>query len=300
MSPNELDSYLKNKHSLGLHPFGIILGFSIIYGDITRYDWAPDTIDLKELLTRLNTIKSRIISYIKEYEFIYKKNQDIKGFYKKNEDYLLECLKEKYKLKEFFDFIDKKTANFSKIIKTRKPGTPIRKANLILSLWSYLIFSKKNQLDWNLIADLFDWFWNRLKSYKLYHILNPNNKESDIDYFRSQFYRNREKCSKIFNKIEEMYFDNGLASISETVILGEYHTKIIDPSPLLEIFTNEFFQEEEDIYVLESILFGQIKPPLIPQGLLLAAYEYHISGYSVIGEPEIPPKIMFPDLSCLD
>jgi len=301
LTPQELNSFLIKKYGFGLHPFALILCQVLRFGNFTKGEGFPGNQDLLDFKKKFLNLKRKIIDTIIDYNKFMKKEDDLKWLYKndrkKTENYIIK----NFQLRQFFKFLDDEIKLFDKIIKLRTRGSPIKKRNLIVSLWGHLIQNecdKKINIEWNIIADLLDWFWGKLKYYNIYKELNPKNEVTDPEYLRNQFYRNKEKTLIIFKQIKKRFFDKDILNIDETVIFGKWLATYTTSSRLNEFVEDLINGDKKLIAGFESFLFGHIKHYNLPKFMILYAYLFHASGYSEIN-PIPPAKIMFPDLSCL-
>ena len=168
-----------------------------------------------------------------EYERYYLDNRDI-GIttIRKNKEKIEDFIAKKYELKKFFRFINDEVKIFYFLSLERGKGRPIKIRNLIASVWALVIRDEKDAIEWNIIADLLVWFWNKFKSSSIYKELDPEGKEIDPGYLKNQFYRSKKKYFKYWLKSKKYFFNTNWSAISQTIFFGDKWMFAIDHSTL--------------------------------------------------------------------
>jgi hypothetical protein len=299
LSQQELNNFLIEKYDFGLQVFALILYHKLRRGDITRAESFPNKRVVLDVKNRLQNLRKRIIDVILDYEMYILENPDRKMLYKIDNASAENMIVSEYNLKKFFDLIDNEIELFDQALESRLGGAPIKKRNLIASLWACLIQNKSNKIDWELIANLLDWFWERLKFYDIYKKLNPKGKvDTDVEYLRNQFYRNKKRAYDNFKELKLEYFNNDISNIESIIFFGKKSYMKMEYSFLLELEGSyrATLRSQKHKTFCEDILSGKItKINLF--GIFMAYNFYAEKVY--FENPKALPLIIFPDLSYL-
>jgi len=62
-------------------------------------------------------------------------------------------------------------------------------------------------IDWELLINIYKWFWKKLSDYKFYQILDPKAKELDPEYFKNQFYKFKDRWIEIYAYFKRLSFE---------------------------------------------------------------------------------------------
>ncbi|MBE3050018.1 hypothetical protein IMZ48_47460 [Candidatus Bathyarchaeota archaeon] len=73
--------------------------------------------------------------------------------------------------------------------KTAYKGAVIKKSSLVAAGWGNMVQLMDLKIRWDLLADLYEWFWDRLKPYDYYRDLKPTSSLSN--YLKIQYYRHK-------------------------------------------------------------------------------------------------------------
>ncbi|MFX0135866.1 MAG: hypothetical protein ACFFDN_19640 [Candidatus Hodarchaeota archaeon] len=296
MTPQELNSYLIEKYDLGLHPFALFFCQMLGAGDIISgfsFAVAPNREIALDLREKLQNLKKKIIFVLADCEHYLLENSYFKNIYKKSKKEAEISIIKEYGLESFFNMINRIIDCLDLDLKFRHPGAPIKKKHYIASSWAHLIQDSKYKIEWNIVADLLDWFWEMLRPYEIYHEFNPEGKESDPEYLRNQFYRNKSRSFNYFKEMKRRKFKKSWLDIQTAVFMGEKSMFLLDYSELAD---EDFYLDlKEDIPILKSIIAKEIDLREVHKDWIRKAYEYY--ALKLYTENSIPPKVIFPDLS---
>lgn len=298
LTPQELNSFLIEKYGFGLHPFASILFFHFGSGDYGKsYQW-PSKQECLETKRKLQNLKRKLIDIIIDYEE-FRGNIGIRKWFEIDKKHIENTLSYDYKLVSFFKIIDKEINLISYLIKIKRKGSTIKITNLITSSWALLMQENNYDKDWELIADLLDWFWEIFKSYDNFKNLNPKDKIADPEYLKNQFLRNKKRKIFLFDLLKKNLNIKNWNRLPFTVVFHENVSFVIHHSRLPKIYVDIHSQGEKKVQVLEAILSKRIiDPQKMPFQWESLALEYYVSKICKIN-PNSPPLILFPDLSHL-
>lgn len=161
---------------------------------------------------------------------------------------------------------------------TSHPGARITTRSLLAAAWGGLIYQSRRQMDWDSQADLYEWFWMRLKDYAFYRCIEPP--EDLVNYLTVQFHRYKENPD------------------------SEYCRTFYGSYDYLTIFApTGTFVDHGFVYSLESL-----SPPSYKKGRsaelpdeneeVVGYFKSALELYSrAADQTPIPPLIIFPDKS---
>jgi hypothetical protein len=308
MTPKELNSFLIKEYCFGLYPFAIIVAHVFLVGGVTKSENFPCNEDLATLQQKFLRIKENIIDTLSYHYLNIVLHQDpdpgLKKILKKDMGYAKVLIGDFYGLNGFFKWIDREIKNFDELKNDRQPGARLKKRNFIITLWSQLVRSEGYRINWEIIANLIDWFWKKLRFYSFYFELNPHRKsESDADVLKNLFYRNKELTYEHFLYIREGYFNNRLKNrrkFSLVVIFGKSGIEIEKYSDLLEFYNGTLKTKYEKLIpFVEEILKNDVNNRKLPRSTWVTEADPHYATKLYKENPKSPPLIIFPDLSYL-
>lgn len=222
LTPSELNSVLKKACGRGLFLFADAIRSvaSLVEvdrdGDRIEIRWGEGIVNTAKerlrLCKRLATLRKRCIEDALDvlcaehrHEFPARK-----AYYKGKKEAGVDFIFEAYPaLRRFCAFLDEKKTTIGDRyahIQQRK-GAPINKINLLFAYWGFIWTrypirqpGRCSRIDWDLLVDLFQWFWARIGEHNAYKSLKPKSQDQvqDPDYLKNQFYKNKLRNSKIF------------------------------------------------------------------------------------------------------
>jgi hypothetical protein len=161
---------------------------------------------------------------------------------------------------------------------TSHQGARITKRSLLAAAWGGLIYQSRRPMDWDSQADLYEWFWMRLKDYAFYKCIEPP--EDLVNYLTVQFHRYKENPD------------------------SEYCRIFYGSRDYLTIFApNGTFVDRGFEYSFESFsrpLYKKGRSPELPDENeeVVGYFKFALELYSgAAGQTPIPPLIIFPDKS---
>jgi len=297
MTPQELNSFLIEEYNFGLHPFALILSQTLTGTDISEFVIAPNKEIASDIKEKLLNLKKKIISVIADCDQYLLEDSDLKNLLKKNKKKAEGIVAKEYKMRFFFKTVNKIIKYLDLDMKFRHPGAPIKKRNLIASSWAHLLQDNGYKIEWDIIADLLDWFGEILKPYDIYKEINPKSEESDLEYLRNQFYRNKKRSLNYFEKMKRQWGHKKWLDIQETVFFGRKEHSLSDYSILPDLY-DDYCSNKEDIPIFEAILAGEMDLLEFHPSWIRKAYDFYVSKLYK-NNPTSPPTIIFPDLSYL-
>jgi len=231
-SPQELNSILIEKTGITLFPFADVLG-ALLYeqqksgGEIPRLKKAGeiDRATLQDQKKRIKNLINKIIEVLADYRFSIEGKPDLRNALKKNKEDAVKLIEELYSLSGLFDLLTNKLLNriesdltFKQILRGR--GASIKPINLLISMWALLIqcggryypitgFPESPflaALDWELLANIFCWFWKKLAPYEFYKSLQPS-KDVFPEDLKSQFYKHKKRWISYFEYFYSVSFN---------------------------------------------------------------------------------------------
>lgn len=312
LSAQELNSFLVEKYSFGLYPFALILEWINRIGDWSSWQHLPNRQQIIHLINKTKNFKEKIIETMADIES-YHFQTHIKDLYEKSKDEFLNRMNDRwikhgFDLIKFIDYLDGKKCFFEHMINKKRRGPPIKKQNLITSLWAHLIRETKNLIkweDWEIIASIFSWFSSLLHPYKIYEdcILKIENEEKeeeielkiDCQYLKNEFYRNKKRSYEVFKFIKDQFFNNNLFNCKSIVIFSNEYSTIIEYKRL-DRFYKDTINDKKRMELFNEILFKKIILQHSYSLILSKAYWFYAAKL-YINNSKNPPQILFPDLS---
>jgi hypothetical protein len=159
---------------------------------------------------------------------------------------------------------------------TSHPGARITKKSLLAAAWGGLVCQSQRRMDWAFQADLYEWFWMRLKDHAYYKCIEPP--EDLVNYLTVQFHRYK-------NNPDSVYCQTFWASHDS-----------------LTIFTpNGTFVDHGFVYLIESLCTPQYKKGRSAElpdenDEVIEYFKYALELYlRAAYQPPVPPLILFPD-----
>jgi hypothetical protein len=292
LTPEEVNSFLIEKYGLGL------LGFSFIVANILKIEYHRKRINYQiseDMIKKFQNLKNKIIDTMLDYEASVFRWSDRKICYKKNWGKIEKEVLTDYKLNEFFKEINHGISILKYRRALKHPGAPIKIRNQITSSWALSIKKRGRRIDWELIAELIDWFWQKLKNHEPYADLKPTYESTDTEYIKNQFYRNKNK--------HDIKYAARFPSIPTIIVFPE---KTFNKIPLT-IFLGRgaktpkgtvIYPQEKIIPIYEDFLSKKISLLQIPSENWQYVYLYYV-GKIYENHPAAKSIIIFPDLSYL-
>lgn len=223
LAPNELNRHLKDASGKGLFPYTealrivLCLGYFDKNGNIISWGWGDkdetSSREWERLEKRLKTLKKKCIEDIIDYDCAISGGKSIaaRAYYLDGDEGIgaNSILRKYVELNDFCYFLHN---TISRVISQRslrniKKGAPIEKLNLLFAFWGSIWnhhrekrASNVKAIDWELLTNMFEWFWHRLNKYELYEAFKPKTKDLDPEYFRNQFYKHRIRNAKILKQ----------------------------------------------------------------------------------------------------
>jgi hypothetical protein len=178
---------------------------------------------------------------------------------------------------DYFNPLLEETINAEKAYSPH-PGPRIANRSLLAAAWGGLIDQSGGEMDWELQADLYEWFWLKLKDHAFYKRLQPP--EDLMNYLTVQFHRHKEDPN------------------------SEYCRTFYGSRDWLTIFApNGTFVDRGFEYVHESLyapLNGKGRSPELPDENeeVVGYFRFALELYQKADcRAFIPPAIIFPDKS---
>ena len=175
-----------------------------------------------------------------------------------------------------------------------KRGRAIDLKSIIISLWGLLFSQKNKKIEWNIVRDLYDWFWLLLSPYSFYKELEPS---SDPDNLKKQYHRNK-------GRFEFPYPYNNLSYNKNfsLIIFAKTFVSLDTKFTLFFILMNKWIEENNlgEYKRICDILEGKRKP-LDWKDKRDAYYMFasKIFGYHLPSNILAVPLIIFPNGSYL-
>jgi hypothetical protein len=196
LSPSKLNDLLTDKYKISLFYFARAICIALLIDENNELKarlWPRG--DLKQLEKKLASLKKKIVDTIMEFErvtmaSVNKCDDDIK----ENEKYIAEH----YQVKNFFDVINHMqrvagahldlsvivAPGFMDEVRPSR-GSPMNPKTFIAIHWGFV--KQRYKLSWKKLANLYDWFWEKLKKYGAYADMAPT--DDLISYLKIQFTR---------------------------------------------------------------------------------------------------------------
>ena len=281
LTPNELNDHLIKRFGLGLYPFArslyIFLWYSLIYKDkgaIGSTLYVPSTRiqKLKELRKRISNTETKSRDLIADYEKLARNKLGLIKLYKSDKVKWAETLDNDDRIKDWILQLRILSTELDLIIIMKKQSSQVRKLGWLFGVWAFQLrerygATKPNSKDWEVLSDLFKWFWVRLSPHERYMSLEPKKDiHLDPDYIKNQFCKFIERWKVLYINLKYRMLDN----FGNLIIFGK-----------------------DDCYIFDRLFFSPDDfPPKSPDEHLLL-YFCKICSDS----PNIKYLIGFPDLS---
>lgn len=279
LAAKEVNSRLLDRWGLSIFRFTQILA-------TCAGDWLqlPEQFNItKEKLQRkrrlLLALRKHIIEQVKEIEsitFIGDRSKTADEFFKS------------YGLEAFFQgFLIPRLARTIEQENCYEPrqGARITKKSILAAAWGSLIYQNGQRMNWSLLADVYEWFWERLHDFPYYSSIKPP--DDLVNYLTVQYHRHKKEADSVY--CVESYGQNDFLTI---------------------FASNGAFVDRTFAYVdnlLESMHGKNEIPHDLPwdhevafAGTDLADYfRFSLSLYAKYGKPPVyrSPLIIFPDRS---
>lgn len=88
------------------------------------------------------------------------------------------------------------TTELLKKYRPQRGRPPINRKSLLAATWGRLIFQSAHKLGWRMVADLYEWFWEKLKDYDFYKEIRAT--EDPVSYFPVQYHRHKNRDLSIY------------------------------------------------------------------------------------------------------
>lgn len=175
LSPKKVNDFLLETFGISIFKFAQVFAYPIekmiisprqrcwrktVVGDIV---WTPQ--DIKKTKEILLKLKGDIIRGMLDIDILFLGRQTL------TEEKIVKGNEFKKFFVEFYDPVLKSVLEVEKTINYK--GIDINPKSLIAAGWGNLIHESGAKIQWRILADLYNWFWEKLKVYKYYRILEP-------------------------------------------------------------------------------------------------------------------------------
>ena len=199
-SPQAVNKALLNTWNTSLFTFAQV--FAICPTDLylqKRYE--PFNFrEIKEIRTALEKMRKDVLKGARKIESLMNKSKSFSA-----EDLTEDELVKDKAIKDFFDkYILVRqlvTFFFEKICQLGRRGVGLNKKSIIALGWGNLASKGGRRIDWQMLGDLYFWFWERIKVFEHYREWSPV--DGIEDYLKIQFHRHKFKGS-----LEDYIVDN--------------------------------------------------------------------------------------------
>jgi len=291
-TPEKLDEYLLKTYRVRLCVFAISLARCLRFGEL--YFPKQDYLDLRK---KIHNLKKKANTLEKEIRKIFGYNPQILS---KN-------------LYNHEDNLDLYLADIEVRHLDKKRGASIKTRNEIALIWASYFQEVCGKINWDLLANLFDWFWERLKDYKCYIELDPGPFGSDPEYLKNQYYKHKKAGSKII--LDKDFRDSVMGRFQWDTQYFNKHIKTDNARSQLGLRRINYFSSER-FYNLSSALFLEYlsykienKPgkyereiPIWSRSALESLYENLFSKLLIEHDSDVGillPLVIFPDYTFL-
>ena len=224
--------------------------------------------ELARLRQRLKTLKKNCIEAFVDYNRgVYGASAAAKAYYRSGTTGIGTdlVLGDSPALREFCKMLDDSIEHIRPFGGIRK-GAPLSKINLLFAFWGFIwsgYLEKKTatkRVDWDLLIDLYAWFWRRLGDYELYDSIRMSNEDMDREYLKNQFSKHRERNTRLFK-----HFPYTPARRGFLVWLGKrrpfvYHWSEIELLDVSRLDSNPHFDDKRRaIELIRTELAGKKK-----------------------------------------
>lgn len=190
LSAKDIDTRLLDKWGVSLFRFAQILA-------TCAGDWLqlPEQFNItKERLRRkrnlLLALGKHIIEQVKEIE-----TDALSGGRSRTEDEFLKS----YRLEAFFyGYLNPRLAETIERENCYKPhqGARITKKSILAAAWGSLIYQNGQRMNWSLLADVYEWFWERLHNFPYYSSIKPP--DDPVNYLTVQYHRHKKEADSVY------------------------------------------------------------------------------------------------------
>jgi hypothetical protein len=189
LSAKEVNGRLLDKWELSLFKFAQVLA-------MCAGDWLqlPEKLNItKEKIQRqrklLLGLKKYIFKQINKVESItYPVNKKL------SENKFIQIYKLETFFKEYFNPLFAHTVERENSYKARQ-GAHITKKSILAASWGSLIYQNGQRMNWSLLADLYEWFWEKLHNFPYYKSIKPP--DDLVNYLTVQYHRHRKEADCI-------------------------------------------------------------------------------------------------------
>jgi len=223
LTPQELNRFLISKTGISLIVFSLIAYNIIKWKKIFPGVRCPLSIDIKKITKRIIFPCAKIhITNYKERGDLIELRRKIENLQKKIIDTLVEietCLHnedcvcagsafekkivEYYEATDFFNGLDEEKRIIEGILfyHQQKRGAPINRRNLLFAMFASHLRSKNIKIDWSLMADLIDWYWEKYSAYEMYGDFKPTMDCTNPDYLKNQYFKNKKRWDEFYRDL---------------------------------------------------------------------------------------------------
>ena len=187
-SPQKVHKLLIDKWGISLFRFAQVFAVSPADLILLRNDYPFSTKELSAIKHNLKTMQDDLIYRGRLILGITNKLWESPRKAMSDEDLIKHMRLERF-FKEYIHNHEEAIIYASKMSLKGKRGGSINHKSIIAVGWGNLISGKSRRMDWQMLGDLYYWFWGKVSDYKFYNKLKPS--EGIEEYLRHQYGRYR-------------------------------------------------------------------------------------------------------------
>jgi hypothetical protein len=187
-TPQKVNNLLVARWGISLFKFAQVFAVSPVELFLQKTDYPFNYQEIKAIKHNLYKMRDDLL---KRGRFILKITQRLKEspFKEMSDDELIKHMRLERFFKEYIHRHEIAMRYAEKICLQGKRGGGINKKSIIAVGWGNLVSEKSRRIDWEMLGDLYDWFWERVAPYKFYNKLKPS--YGIVEDLRLQYNRHR-------------------------------------------------------------------------------------------------------------
>jgi len=198
-SPQKVHEILVSKWRIGLFRFAQVFAVSPADLALLRNDYPFSTKELSVIKHNLKAMQHDLIYRGRLILGITNKLWESPRISMSDEDLIKHMRLERF-FKEYIHNHEEATRYASKMSLQGKRGGSINHKSIIAVGWGNLISGKSRRMDWQMLGDLYYWFWGKVSDYSFYEKLKPS--DGIEEYLRHQYIRYRWTRGEVLKKAD--------------------------------------------------------------------------------------------------
>lgn len=274
-SPQKVHQLLINKWGIGLFRFAQVFAVSPADLIMLRNDYPFSAKELSTIKHNLKAMQADLIYRGRLILGITNKLWESPRKSMSDEDLIKHMRLERF-FKEYIKNHEDAISHASKMSLQGKRGGRLNQKSIIAVGWGNLISRKSRRNDWQMLGDLYYWFWGKVCDYPYYNKLKPP--EGIEEYLRHQYIRYRWTQRAVLEKADSKSFLATLKLLSA-------------------LFSYQFMGNHKE-YIKKKLFISESEFPKFFMNLIIDIYLAGIEGLTIFASDQAiaDPGYMFLDI----